>query len=227
MFFVLKALSPIGYIKESTMCQSISLIFYIPFLAILLFPLGSNELYAQKKGYSDGYIITLKGDTLRGLVKDRQPGPFEQLYAKVRYKKKWQKKKFRPDQIRGYGFNEFHFESVAIQEDASFFRFNYKTDPSQKPIFLKVVWRTPNLILYEWEYVEDDNNYIDSFPLFYRPQEDRWVRATQGIFGLKRKKLIPFFLDCPQLALGIQNKTIKTLKELLEAWEGPCSNSSL
>lgn len=226
MFFEVNALSPNGHIKESSMQQSKSLIFYIPALT-LLFLLGSSELRAQKKGYYEGYIITLEGDTLRGFIKDRQPGPFEQLYTKVRYKKKWQKKKFRPDQIRGYGYNQLHFESVAIEEDASFFRFNYKTDPSQKPIFLKVVWRSPDLILYEWEFVHDDNDYLDSFPLFYRPQEDRWVRVTQGIFGLKRKKLVPFFLDCPQLALGIQTKTINTLTEILEAWEGLCATPSL
>jgi hypothetical protein len=208
------------------MQQFQSILFYIPAF-ILLFLLGSGELCAQKKGYYEGYIITLEGDTLRGFVKDRHPEPFGQLYAKVRFKKKWQKKKYRPDQIRGYGYNELHFESVAIQEDASFFRFDYKTDPSQKPIFLKVVWRNPDLILYEWEFVHDDNDYLDSFPLFYRPREDRWVRATQGIFGLKRKKLVPFFLDCPQLALGIQNKTINTLKEILEAWEGPCATPGL
>jgi len=206
------------------MQQSKTLLFYIPAL-LLLFLLGSSELRAQKKGYYDGYIITLEGDTLRGFVRDRQPEPFEQLYAKVRFKKKWRKKKYRPDQIRGYGYNEFHFESVSIQEDASFFRFNYKTDPSQKPMFLKVVWRNPDLVLYEWEFVHDDNDYLDSFPLFYRPKEDRWVRVTQGIFGLKRKKLVPFFLDCPQLALGIQDKTIKSVNEILEVWEVSCSNS--
>lgn len=208
------------------MQQLQSILFYIPVL-LLLFLFGSSELRAQKKGYYDGYIITLEGDTLRGLIRDRQPAPFEQLHATVRFKKKWHKKKYRPDQIRGYGYNQLHFESVAIEEDASFFRFNYKTDLNQKPIFLKVVWKNPDLILYEWEFVHDDNDYIDSFPLLYRPREDRWVRVTQGIFGLKRKKLVPFFLDCPQLALGIQNKTINTLHEILEAWEGLCATQSL
>ncbi|MGB5315326.1 MAG: hypothetical protein WBN56_04945 [Robiginitalea sp.] len=101
---------------------------------------------------------------------------------------------------------------------------NYRTDPNQKPLFLKVVKRNPNLILYEWEYEEDGSSYVDSFPLFYRPDQDKWVRVTQGIFGLKRKKLVPFFLDCPQLALGIQDKSIKTPYEILEFWEGSCLN---
>ncbi|MDM9630702.1 hypothetical protein [Robiginitalea aurantiaca] len=194
-------------------------------LITLLLLLGSTAVHAQKKGYSDGYLITLKGDTLRGYIKDRSPEPFEGLYTKVRFKKKGRKKRYRPDQIRGYGYDQFHFESVALLEDAAFFRFNYKTDPKQEPVFLKVVRRNPDLILYEWEYTDEDNFHIDSFPLFYRPGKDQWARATQGIFGLKRKKLIPFFLDCPELALGIQNKTIKTVHAILEVWEIHCGNS--
>ena len=85
-------IEPLWVLKESAMQQSKSIIFYIPALT-LLFLLVSSELRAQKTGYYEWYIITLEGDTLSGLIKDRQPGPFEQLYTKVRYKKKWQKKK--------------------------------------------------------------------------------------------------------------------------------------
>ncbi|MGB5508036.1 hypothetical protein [Robiginitalea sp.] len=196
-------------------------------IILSMFLLGPTALSAQKKGYSEGYVISLEGDTLHGFVKDRREAPFEELYPRVRFKKKGAfKKKYSPNEIKGYGYNESHFESVPISEEVRFFRFDYQSHPEMPHVFLRVARRYPNLILYEWEYVQDDNSYLDSFPLFYRPDQNKWVRVTQGIFGLKRKKLVPFFLDCPQLALGIQNKTINTLYDILEMWEGSCLYSS-
>lgn len=194
-------------------------------LCILLFFLGSAAVQSQKRGYASGYVITLEGDTIRGLVKDRSLGTFETLYRKIRFKSRWRKRKYRPDEIRGYGYKGYHFESVQISEDAAFFRFDYYSDPGVQPVFLRVVQRIPGLVLYAWEYEEDDTSYIEDFPLFYRTEEDKWVRATQGIFGLKRKKLIPFFADCPALALGIQEKTVKNVFDILDIWENTCNTS--
>lgn len=206
--------------------QKSACLFQIYGLFILLLLTGSAALQAQKGGYAAGYIITLKGDSIRGLVKDRNTGPFEHLYSKIRFKKKGRlKKKYGPDEIRGYGYKANHFESVSISEDAAFFRFDYSSDPDVEPVFLKVVQRIPGLVLYAWEFEEDDSSYIEDFPLFNRPEKKKWVRATQGIFGLKRKKLIPFFADCPILVQGIQDKTIKTVYEILEVWEASCETS--
>lgn len=195
------------------------------FLGVVLSTLllGPISLTAQKKGYSNGYIISREGDTIEGFVKDRDPEPFESLYSKIRFKKKGKlKKKYSPDEIRGYGYLDAHFESVNLKEENQLFRIEYRSDPHVQPMFLKVIDRTPNLVLYAWEYEECDSSYIESFPIFYRPDRDTWVRATQGIFGLKRKKLVPFFLDCPLLALGIQNKTINTVSDILEVYGTSC-----
>ena len=195
-------------------------------LSLILMLFGIEQLPAQKKGYAQGYIVTLEGDTVKGAVKDRSGEPFENLYSKIRFKKNGRlKKKFRPDQIRGYGYAKSHFEAVQVEELSSFFRFEYRSNSRAEPVFLKVVRRSPNLVLYEWEYVQDDSSYLESFPLFFRTDTEVWVRATQGIFGLKRKKLTPFFKDCPKLVQGLSDKSLNNVYEILEVWEDNCGIS--
>ena len=89
-------------------------------LSLILMLFGIEQLPAQKKGYAQGYIVTLEGDTVKGAVKDRSGEPFENLYSKIRFKKNVRlKKKFRPDQIRGYGYAKSHFEAVQVEETDS------------------------------------------------------------------------------------------------------------
>ncbi|MFT6371089.1 MAG: hypothetical protein ACJAWH_002174 [Maribacter sp.] len=42
------------------------------------------------------------------------------------------------------------------------------------------------------------------------------VRETQGIFGVKRKRLSHFFTDCLPLAAKIQNKELKYVFEIVD-----------
>ncbi len=62
-------------------------LFYL-FLMIPFFFLG-------QKDFRNGYIISIEGDTIIGLVKDRKEPPFGKLYEKIIFKKGSKKKKIR------------------------------------------------------------------------------------------------------------------------------------
>jgi hypothetical protein len=173
-------------------------------------------LQAQKKGYAPGYIINAKGETVEGWVKDRSTGMFLELYPRIRFKpdNALFRRKYGPDEIRGYGSNDQFYESVPLREETAFFRFRYYLHESNDKVFLKVVSGDADLTYFHWEYVDDESNYLDYIPLFYKDGSSEMVRVTQGILGLKRNRLIEYFRDCPQLVRAIELKELKEIDEV-------------
>ena len=194
----------------------------LPWILFLL----ALPMTAQKKGYQEGYIITLEGDTLYGEVKDRSPEPFVELYGRIRFKQEGSRgrRKYGPDQIRGYAIGGRVYESRPLREETSFFRFRYSLDPQADPIFLRVVRREGPLTWYEQEFIHDDNHYLDSYPLFCLEGKPEMVRVTQGILGLKRKRLTEYFADCPGLALALAEDRISEVEEVFRYYLGSCAS---
>lgn len=182
-------------------------------LAFLAIP-----LHARKKAYSPGYIITLDGDTLEGLVKDRSSGTFIELYKHIRFKdgNSLFRKKYSPDQILGYACNDRIYESVPVYEESEFFKFRYHVNENNEKVFLRLIARNGRLTYYHRENVEADSNYLDYIPLFYLEGSDQMVRVTQGVFGLKRKRLIEYFHDYHELTEAIYTKQLKEIHEVYD-----------
>ena len=180
---------------------------------------------AQKKGYAPGYIVTLEGDTLRGWVMDRREGSFQALYDKIRFIKEGKKrrKKYAPWQIAGYRFNDVVFESVFLQEEMVRFVNRYYVNRPGEQIFLKLIKRNELLTLYEREFIFDDGDFIDSFPLLYKNGSDEMVRATQGLLGLKKKRLAEYFSDCSPLINKINAGEIKTVDGIYQYYSDQCN----
>jgi hypothetical protein len=181
-------------------------------------------LHAQKKGYFQGYVITLEGDTLDGLVKDRSKGSFAELYSRIRFKSGNSviRKKYSPCKLLGYSCSGRVYESVPIEEESSFFRFNYRVNAGSERVFLRVIARNEPLTYYHWEYMDEDSNYLDYIPLFYLDGSDSMVRITQGILGLKRKRLVEYFRDCPKLVEAIGSKKLKEITEVYDFYLYNC-----
>ncbi len=197
------------------------------FSLLLLFVLFPGT--AQKKGYQPGYLITLEADTLSGWIKDRSPEPFVELYSRIRFRPegKRRRQKLGPDEIRGYGVAGRVYESVRLREEASFLKFRYYLDPRAEAGFLRVVRREGPLTWYEKEFVHDDNNYLDFYPLFHLEGTGDMVRVTQGILGLKRKRLTAYFRDCPPLVEAVAGKQLSTTAEVYECYLSECGKKQL
>ena len=180
-------------------------------LAFLILPVwGFGQKY-----YENGYIIKNNNDTLIGLVKDRKSPPFGKLYKKIRFKNnRIFKRKYAPHKIIGYRQGVNQFESLGIDESHVFFKERYTIIPNSKEkCFLKVIVKG-HLTYYQWEFEDQGSDYISTRDLYRRKDENSLVRVTQGIFGLKKKRLAEYFKDCPELVYKIENKEIKDPVEI-------------
>lgn len=69
-----------------------------------------------------GYLINDKGDTLKGEVKIN-PKKEHELYTKVFFKdESGVQKNYKPNKVKGYGFNSNHFISISQDEEALFYK---------------------------------------------------------------------------------------------------------
>ena len=195
------------------------------YILFILFAFTIIPSHAQKKDYSQGYIINLEGETIEGQVKDRSSGTFFELYKRIRFKPDNApfKRKYSPNEILGYGINDQHFESVPLYEETAFFKFRYYINESYDRVFLKVISWKDDLTYFHWEYVDSDSDYLDYTPLFYREGSDEMVRVSQGVLGLKRKRLIEYFWDCPDLVQAIENKDLNEIYEVYDFYLERCA----
>lgn len=198
-----------------------TLIFLLTLSILCLCP---TTTYSQA-GYEEGYVI-IDGDTLSGWVKDRSPEPFVSLYSQIRFRPHDQKrrKKFSANEIDGYGKGTEHFVSVPLKEESAFFTFNYMLNERYNRIFLKRIDQKGPLTYYEKEFVHDDNSYLDAYPLFYLRGKFEMVRVTQGILGLKKKRLIEYFKPCTVLAEAIEKNELKTTREVFDFFTEHCTD---
>ncbi len=196
----------------------------IRYILIILIAFTIIPAHAQKKGYSPGYIINLEGETVEGWVKDRSSGTFLELYKRIRFiaHNAHFKRKFSPDEILGYGLDNQHFESVPLYEETAFFKFRYYVNEGKARVFLKVISMNDDLTYFHWEYVDSESNYLDYTPLFYRSGSNEMVRVTQGVLGLKRKRLIEYFWDCLTLVQAIERKELNEIDEVYNFYLERC-----
>lgn len=194
-------------------------------LSILIaFLLSAYSGHSQNQEYFPGYVVKNNGDTLFGQLADRSFGSYQTLYSRIRFIEEGsrKRKKFSADQIQAYKIADRYFESFPLWEDAAFLRFKYYLDRPVPNVFLKVIKKSKFLYHYEQEYVHDDNFYLDSFPLFYKPGSNQMVRVTQGILGLKFKNLKEYFYDCPSLVDKLEKKHLREIDEVYNFYLDKC-----
>lgn len=194
------------------------------YIIALLFLVYSVQVNAQKKDYYKGYIVNLSYDTISGFIQDREEGTFEDLHKRVHFKpegKIW-KKKYSPKDILGYGYENHVFESVPLKEEMDLFVVKYFTLPTSPKVFLKLIQRNDHLTYYLQEFVDYDNFVIDNYPLFHKNGSDEMVRVTQGILGLKKKRLIAYFFDCSALISAIDRNELKQPQEVFDFYSFQC-----
>ncbi len=182
----------------------------ILFFAFLLLPL----LIFGQKHFEQGFVVLKNNDTLYGLIKDRKPHPFSALYKKIRFKGEEGKFRFGPDRLLSYKKGANLFETLWVEDTGKFFDQNFASHKgSGKPVFLKVVEKG-FLTYYHWEHEDPDSGYIDFIGYFKKENDPSLIRATQGIFGLRRKHLINYVSDCPPLVQKLADKEIDSAIEV-------------
>jgi hypothetical protein len=89
--------------------------------------------------------------------------------------------------------------------------------------FLRVVSKGP-LSHYKLEWWEQGDARQYEMDLLKKENDYFLIRATQGIFGLKKQVLKSYFSDCPELAKKIEDKEIKDVYDVVSFFDDKCLN---
>ncbi len=184
------------------------------FISIIIFQ--SFIIYGQNS-YNNGYIVTNNNDTIHGYLKDRKEKFYPKLYKNIRFKTSKNQifyQKFNATQITEYSINNAVYKSIWIDISGNFFNEQYTNIRGKGgKIFLKVII-LGYLTYYQLEYYDMDSGQLETIDLLKRRDDNYFIRATQGIFGLKKRKLSQYFKDCPELAYKIQSGQITSTLEV-------------
>ena len=167
---------------------------YFPFIGL------STMAISAQNNYQEGYVVTNQNDTLYGSVSDRRDGPFGGIHEKIRLKGKGLRKRFSPKRIKAYKIGNTTFRSMYLFGEMN---------------FLKVV-SEGYVNHYVFELQEQGEQLILDIDYFQKGELGPLIRVTQGVFGLKKKRLTAFFNDCPPLVQKIRNKEFKYAFEVAD-----------
>ena len=101
-------------------------------------------------GFVTGYIVNAKGDTVKGEVKPNVKKEHE-AYIKVVFKDaNGVQKTYKPNKIKGYGFNDQNFVGMDLDGELNFYRLLAKGEIN----FYKLMFEAMHMneIVYESEY---------------------------------------------------------------------------
>ncbi|NER15746.1 hypothetical protein [Spongiivirga citrea] len=189
---------------------------------ITVIMLSTLQTAWSQKDYFPGYIVLNNRDTLYGEIQDRNINKVR-LYEKIRFRSASGKRmKLSASDLISYSVNNKIFESKWFDEHANIFRFYYthKIGTGEKT-FLRLDTKG-KVSVYTKEFTDGDCSTIDEFPLFLKEGDKYFQRATQGVFGLKKKKLASYFQDCPKLVSEINQRSLKYAFEVADYYNNKC-----
>ncbi|MGB3152296.1 MAG: hypothetical protein WBB27_16695 [Maribacter sp.] len=174
---------------------------------VLLFFLGIHSILGQED-YRHGYIVKTNNDTLFGQVSNRRLGPFGGLHNKIKFKGKGLKKRYAPKNLIAYEKGDSIYRTLMLGSSPQFlllksegavshYSYYFEPDPASRMIL-------------DIDYLQKGNGLL--------------IRATQGVFGLKRKRLASFFSDCPELVEKIENKEYKYVFQIVDFYNDWIAN---
>jgi hypothetical protein len=173
-----------------------------------------------QKGFLPGYVVTLKGDTLYGNVKDRKENFSAVLFTKIKFTQGGLiRKKFGADKLIAYRRGTDDFESHWMDQQRERFREQFYSRTGEgKQVFLKRIVSGEYLRYYQFEFIDQEADLFESVPLFKRTADDYFVRVSQGVLGLKKKRLSEYFRDYPELAEQIRAGTLHDPREIVQRY---------
>lgn len=75
---------------------------------------------------------------------------------------------------------------------------------------------------YRLEWREQGESLLMTMELLKKAKDSYFIRANQGVLGLKRNVLTKYFKGCSQLSAQIKSKTLKTVWEVVEFYNIEC-----
>jgi hypothetical protein len=176
------------------------------------------------------FIVLHNNDTLRGTVSYINERAVNRgFYKKVRITNaKGKTKKYKRENISSFQVNGTEYRSFWLYQPPQRFppvsvvNPQYNIDEQQvEHYFLRVV-STGKLSHYELEWFDQGDSQLYAMALLKKGHQGYFMRADQGIIGLKKKLLQRYFADCDEVRQKIKDKTLKKVKQLVEAYNTTC-----
>lgn len=186
-------------------------------LILSFFGLQAVELAAQN-GFERGYLIQNSGDTLFGSIRDRKEGFRPKLLKKIEIRTNGKVQRFALKHIQEYAIGGSIYERHWLKQSRSFPREEYQSiEGFGEQQFLRVISRG-KLSYFQLEFYDAESGVLDFVDLFNLAGETRMIRATQGVFGLKKNALTSYFSAYPQFVERINANEFKRAQELVDAF---------
>jgi len=195
------------------------------FILLVLFS-SQQSLFAQDNEQLD-YIVLNIGDTLYGDVRYiDERGANREFYKKIRLTNVDGKRgKYKRIDVSAFRANNFNYESFWLHQSSQKFMLvnpKYDIDPKNgEQHFLKVVING-KLSHYELEWFDQGNTTLLSMALLKKEKDEFFIRADQGLLGLKRKALLNYFFNCPKLKEGINKKQLNKVWQVVDFYNSNC-----
>lgn len=197
-------------------------------LVSLLFCFLQLSVIAQSKIKSD-YLVKANGDTLYGKVSFRDSDRFNPKdLKKIRLiDLEGKKKKYKKEDVVAFRSDDRVYEGFWLNQTSERIQlvnpiYNIDSDNGEWQ-FLRVIIKG-QLSHYQLEWYEQGESRLHSMDLLKKNSDDFLIRATQGIFGLKKQVLKAYFSECSELAKKIENKEIKDVQGVVTFFDDNCLN---
>jgi hypothetical protein len=119
----------------------------------------NSSLLAQIT-YAKGYVLPLKGDTVRGEIKMNPKKPTE-IYEKVGFKDaNGVQKNYKPEKLRAYGIENEHFISLTNAGDPVFYKILAKGEINFYLIMYEAIEMNEILLVPEYYISHPDNKKL-------------------------------------------------------------------
>lgn len=197
----------------------------LAFITLCLLLLQTS-LSAQDSDAQD-YLVLNMGDTLYGNVKHiDERGAMRKYYKKIRLTDRYGKqKKYKRKDVSAFSVNNARYEGFWLhQSSQKIILVNPKYDIDQKngeKHFLKVMSKG-KLSHYQLEWFEQGEALLMGMDLLRKEEDPFFIRATQGLLGLKRKVLLDYFFECTKLKEQIKERQLNEVREVVDFYHNHC-----
>lgn len=187
------------------------------FTLICIIIMSSCQSYSS---FTQGYVVMMNGDTIHGILKDRDSGTFEKLYTQIKFRSE-EKKFYRlsPNEIQAYSKGNQVFQSLAVEANNNFFSMNTENTANGERKFFQLLY-SGYCSVYKYEY--EDDSRIESRYYFKKANDNTMQYFRTGLLGPNRKSLIEYFADCISLQIKIDRKEITEPIEMARYYNNSC-----
>ncbi|MGF1556858.1 hypothetical protein [Paucihalobacter sp.] len=197
-------------------------------LLFILIGLFIPHLALTQTDAAEDYLVLHDRDTIYGTVNYINRKGFNySFYKKLRIiDAKGKTKKYSQKKVRSFKAENIAYEGFWLSHSSEkliLLNPKYNITPQKgNHHFLKVVEKGI-LSHYQLEWFEQGESLLMQADLLKRENDMYFMRATQGLFGIKRKTLTSYFNDCPKLQQQISQKQMQNLEEIVNYYNETCA----